>query len=132
LVLGDTNHGLLGIQRGLVEHLKELKEAGVTHLGLEIESDLKISDIDKIAQSTWIPHRFKQLVELAEQIGLKVEFIDMPTSQRQTWSESQTSFERGVYMGNYVSEFLLKNPKAIMALLPDTLIFGTIIKYLPS
>jgi hypothetical protein len=115
LVLGDTNHGLLGIQRGLVEHLRELKEAGVTHLGLEIKSDLRISDVDKIAQGVWIPHRFKQLVELAEQIGLKAEFIDMPESQRQaSWSKGQTSFERGVYMGKYVSRFLRDNPEAVM------------------
>jgi len=115
LVLGDTNHNLLGIQRALVEHLTELKEAGVTHLGLEIDSDLKISDVDKIAQDVWIPHRFQQLVELAEQIGLKVVFIDMPESQRQeSWSKNQIVFERGVYMGNYVSQFLRNNPEAVM------------------
>ncbi len=116
LVLGDTNHGLLGIQRALVEHLTELKQAGVTHLGVEIPSDLKVSDIDEISKTVWIPHRFKQLVDLAHQLGIEIVFIDMPESQQKEFKDKKMqSFERGVYMGKFVSKFLHDNPEAVMA-----------------
>ncbi len=118
LVLGDTNHGLIGIQRHLAELVPELKKAGVTHLGLEIPSDLTPSDIDEIARSVWVPHRFKQLVQAARHMGMEVVFIDMPESERKdSWSAEETSFHRGVSMGDHVAGFLRHHPKAVMAVI---------------
>ena len=124
LILGDTMHNLLAIQRGIVEHLIELKKAGFTHLLLEIPSDLSVSDIEAISQKTWIPHRNQQLVELAQEYGLKVVFIDMPVALQE--SPSTSDVERGVHMGNVIAKFLHDNPHAIVAVIAG---YGHIRKY---
>ena len=115
LILGDTHHDFLGIQRGFIEHLSELREAGATHLGMETDADITRETFDVYAEKTYIPHRLRQLVYESPQNGLGVIFIDMPKAEiASTWSEDETSRNRGIYMGLAIADFLLKNPDAKM------------------
>ncbi|MGB2651530.1 MAG: methyltransferase domain-containing protein [Candidatus Omnitrophota bacterium] len=122
LVIGDTHHGALGIQKGFVNYLEQLKAAGVTHLGLEIPSDLKVDNISEISESCWIPHRLEQLVTVAQRLGIKVVFIDMPAGERDpSWDDNEQSSQRGMYMGKYLAgqmeKALKEDPCAHMAVI---------------
>ncbi len=120
VVIGDTNHGHVGVQRGFIEHLEELKVAGVTHLALEIPSDDDPDNISEIAQKTWIPHRFRQLYEKAHSIGLKIVFVDMSVAdQKEIKSEAERNHRRGIKMGENLAALTQRavgeNPKARVA-----------------
>jgi hypothetical protein len=117
LVLGDTNHEFLGVQKGLVEHLGEIKEAGATHLALEIPSDMKkklqageMTSKD-VASGTWIPHQFRNLLEQAKHLGLGIEFMDMPHAESDRITDPERrSTARGQYMGKFLADFTQANP----------------------
>ncbi|MBI2119015.1 MAG: pyridoxal-phosphate dependent enzyme [Elusimicrobia bacterium] len=116
IILGDTNHGFLGVQRGFIEHLKELKDAGITHLFIEIGSDLNVENIEEIAERTRISHRFIQLVRQAQELGLEVVFMDMPKNEQQKYqNKDKCDYERGVYMGQFIDQYLSSHPEAQIA-----------------
>ncbi len=120
IVFGDTDHSFLGVLRGLIDQLQAMKDAGITHFAVEIGSDLDPADIDAISKGTRIQHRLKELVLKAQRAGIQILFIDMPFEQQKQWSDSdERSFNRGVYMGNFVAdklnEITLENPTAKMA-----------------
>ncbi|HOW43197.1 MAG TPA: cysteine peptidase family C39 domain-containing protein [Candidatus Omnitrophota bacterium] len=113
LVIGDTNHGNNGLQRGFARQMQALKDAGATHAIFEIQSDLKVEDADVIAMRTRLSHRFKQQIKAAQDAGLDVVFMDMPEDMRKKeWTAEEEAVNRGKYMGEYISDFLEKNPGA--------------------
>ena len=122
LVLGDTHHGFLGVQRGLVDRVIDLKNSGVTTIFIEIPSGLNVEDVEAIAQDTRIPHCFQGLVETALSMDVKVVFIDMPDEEKEEgWSREEESLRRGKYMGDFIAteatEILTTEPNARMAVI---------------
>jgi glycosyltransferase involved in cell wall biosynthesis len=111
LIIADTDHECLGIQRGLVERLDDLKNANVTHLLLEIPSEMPVEEIEEIAQGTRIPHRFRQLVVDAQARGIQVEFMDMPAQDQLRYGMVR-DIARGVYIGLFIAGFIKAHPQA--------------------
>ena len=117
---GDTDHTCLYVQQGLVDHLEELKAAGVTHLGLEVPSNLPLDKIDEIAEErVRLPYLFKQLVKRARSLGIEPVFLDMPDEEQHAIPGGQRAFQRGIYIGKKAAEFLSlgANRNATMAVI---------------
>ena len=115
LLLSDTHHGDLGIQKGLGEHLAELRAAGVTHLAYEFPSDNDPKDIDGIANQTRLPHRTAILLREARAQGIELVLIDKPDSEILATNAQARSIERGVYMGEQLAKLIEANPEAKVA-----------------
>ena len=111
LVLGDTNHEFLGVQAGLVNHLGELKKAGVSHLLLEIPKNLEGRPFEEVAERIkFMPHRNQDFLETAASMGLKFKFIDMPDDMRkQLPDRTPPDKARGIFMGREIADFARGN-----------------------
>ncbi|VVB53504.1 Uncharacterised protein [uncultured archaeon] len=123
LVLGDTDHESLPIQRGIKGEMNRLKTAGATHFALEVPSDLEAPfkagqlTTEEVARGTWIPHRFAEILGAATQcFGREnVMFIDMPEREVTAVPTEERSHQRGAYMGRELSDFVGKDLTAKVA-----------------
>jgi hypothetical protein len=116
IILGDTNHFSSGIQKGLCELIPKLKEAGVTHLALEIPSDRDPANIIDSVKDLRMPHAYELIIKKANTHDIKVVFVDMPVSEMENiiGSERQ-AFLRGVHMGKKVAGIALEDKAAKIA-----------------
>ncbi|MBT3582821.1 hypothetical protein HN924_01200 [Candidatus Woesearchaeota archaeon] len=118
ILFGDTNHAKTGNIGGMAKYIPLLKKAGITDVAIEFPRDEKnleavtqfnetgdLSLIRPIANQTRTPVRIVRFFRNAHQEGMNVSLIDMPEKSRDSkWSTTQLNYQRGIYMGQVLSE----------------------------
>ena len=140
LILADTNHEWLGVQRGLVERLPDMRGADVKHLLVEVPENYRkeLEDgkmtMNDLCSMGRISHRVKDFLEGAEHFGINVEFIDMSVEDQVKIGDKEAlSFQRGVHMGGRIRDFVRDHPDervACLVGLGHTMVYDQIPKQL--